>query len=240
MSLVGKNRAIFSYNNKNKNDSNFMYKDFEKTKSYHSSFLNAKFIGTSLRAAHMKYCNFTGCTFHGVDFVGTNLRGSVFKDASFKDCIFVATVLDRANFKNASFENCYFLGVGVKNAKNFPVDNDGIVILGSIPAQECVMYELREVIDRLRKNDIIRRSNTLHMKKGRINTLTVMVLKKEYTEEELIRYLPILPQYVTTQFYTVSYLKMVLKKIEKSYTIKVPCTPFLRNPEQEYMGLRTD
>jgi len=120
------------------------------------------------------------------------------------------------------------------------VDNDGIVILESMPAQEYIMYELREVIERLRGNDIVRRSNILHLKKGRINTLTVMVLKKEYTEEELIRYLPILPQYVTTQFYTVSYLKMILKKIEKSYIMKMPCTPFLRNPEQEYMGLRTD
>ena len=80
-----------------------MYKDFEKTKSYHSSFVNAKFTGTSFRAAHMKYCNFTGCIFQGVDFVGTNLRGSNFKNAIFKECIFVAAVLDKVNFKDAEF-----------------------------------------------------------------------------------------------------------------------------------------
>lgn len=86
MSLKGKNRAIFSYNNVDRNESNFVYKDFEKTRSYHSSFVGAKFTGI-------------------------------------------------------------------------------------------------------------------------------------YTDEELIRYLPMLPQYVSSQFYTVSYLKTMLKKIKKSYII---------------------
>ena len=58
VSLKGKNRAIFSYNNVERNESNFVYKDFEKTRSYHSSFVGAKFTGISFRAAHMKYCNF--------------------------------------------------------------------------------------------------------------------------------------------------------------------------------------
>lgn len=88
MSLVGKNRAVFSYNNVTKQNSNFMYKDFEKTKSYHTNFENAHFAGTSLRAAHMKYCNFTNCVFTGTEFIGTNLRGSKFICAKFIDCIF--------------------------------------------------------------------------------------------------------------------------------------------------------
>ena len=95
VSLKGKNRAIFSYNNVDRNESNFMYKDFEKTRSYHSSFVGAKFTGTSFRAAHMKYCNFSTYVFQDSDFVGTNLRGSVFSGAYFKDCIFVASVLDK-------------------------------------------------------------------------------------------------------------------------------------------------
>ena len=219
VSLVGKNRAIFSYNNVDRNGSNFMYKDFEKTRSYHSSFINAKFTGTSFRAAHMKYCNFSNCVFQGVDFVGTNLRGSVFNDAYFKDCIFVASVLDKANFRNATFENCYFVATGIKTAKNLPSDVDGLVILPSQPSQDSVSDELRTAIEKLRDNDFIRQSNTLHGKNGKINTLTIMILQKDYTGEELIRYLPMLPQYTSSQFYTISYLKAMLKKIEKSYII---------------------
>lgn len=219
MSLIGKNRALYSYNNKDRHESNFMYKDFEKTKSYNTSFVDAKFIGTSLRAAQMKFCDFSRCEFQGVDFVGTNLRGSKFIDASFRDCIFVATVLDRTNFKNATFENCYFVGAGIKSAKNFPEESEGLCVLSSQPAQESVSMELRQTIEELRENDIVRRSNTLHLKKGRVNTLTLMILEKDYTEEELLHYLPMIPKLVSTQFYTVSYLKTLLKKAAKASII---------------------
>ncbi len=219
MSLVGKNRAIFSYNNAERNNSNFMYKDFEKTRSYHSSFVNAAFTGTSFRAAHMKYCDFSNCVFDGADFIGTNLRGSIFNGAQFKDCVFVAAVLDKTNFRNTTFDNCYLVATGIKAAKNFPAEVDGLVVLPSQPSQDSVTDELRSTIERLRSNDLIRRSNTLHGKKGKINTLTVLILQKDYTEEELIRYLPMLPQYVASQFYTISYLKAMLKKIEKSCII---------------------
>ena len=220
MSLIGKNRAVFSYNNKDRHESNFMYKDFEKTKSYDTSFVDAKFIGTSFRAAHMKFCDFSRCVFQGVDFVGANLRGSKFVDASFHDCIFVTTVLDRTNFKNASFKNCYFVGINTKSAKNFPEQSEGLCILSSQPEQDNVSVELKQVIENLRGNDIIRRSNTLHLKKGKINTLSLMILEKEYTEEELLHYLPMLPALVSTQFYTVSYLKNLLKKAAKASIIK--------------------
>lgn len=219
MSLIGKNRAIFSYSNKDKHESKFIYKDFEKTKSYNTSFVDAKFIGTSLRAAKMKFCNFSRCEFQGVDFIGTNLRGSKFINASFQDCIFLTTVLDKTNFKNALFENCYFLGAGIKLAKNFPEKSDGVYVLPSLPAQGRVSAELKQVIEELRENDIIRRSRTLHLKKGRVNTLSLMILEKEYTEKELLKYLPILPKLVSTQFYTVSYLKELLKKAVKYDTI---------------------
>lgn len=219
VSLQGKNRAIFSYNNVNRNGTKFIYKDFEKTRSYHSKFIGAKFEGTSFRAAHMKYCDFSACKFQDSDFVGTNLRGSVFRGAYFKNCIFIASVLDKADFKNVVFENCYLVATGVKTVKNLPVNCDGLVILPSQPSQDSITGELQISIEALRVNDIIRRSHTLHVKKGRINTLTIMILRKDYTDEELIRYLPMLPQYISSQFYTVSYLKAVLKKIEKSFKI---------------------
>ena len=219
MSLVGKNRAIFSYHNKNKDGSKFIYKDFEKTKSIHSRFVNAEFVGTSLRAAHMKYCNFTNCKFSGVDFIGTNLRGSNFMGAHFTKCIFVSTVLEKANFRYATFENCYMLGNLLSKSKNVPHDNAGIKIVGDDLKAEAISEELTNVIQSLRENDIIRQSHTLHGKNNKINLLSVLILKETYTEEELIRLLPMIPDYLTTQFYTFSYLETLLTKIKREHTL---------------------
>ena len=76
MSLKGKNRAIYSYNNEQRVGSNFMYKDFEKSHSYNSNFQNAKFDCASLRAAHMKFCNFDGASFKETEFVKKMMEAS--------------------------------------------------------------------------------------------------------------------------------------------------------------------
>jgi len=215
VSLVGKNRALFSYKNDDRSGSTFQYKDFEKTKSYNSKFVHAKFIGTSLRAAHMKYCNFDNCLFDQVDFVGTNMRGSSFIGARFIKCTFVSAVFEKANFKNAIFENCYWVVTSHANIRNFPEDSDGIKILTSFPSQDTVNPELLQVIESLRKNDIIRRSRTLHGKNGKTNTVSLMILNQEYDDDDLVQLLPKLPQLITTQFYTLSYLQSLLKKAMK-------------------------
>ena len=61
MSLKGKNRAIYSYNNEQRVGSNFMYKDFEKSHSYRSNFQNAKFDYASLRANAGSFVGDVGC-----------------------------------------------------------------------------------------------------------------------------------------------------------------------------------
>ena len=216
MSLKGKNRAFFSYNNVDKSNSNFMYKDFEKTKSYHSNFKNAKFDYASLRAAHMKFCNFDGASFVETEFVGTNLRGSTFKRGNFKETIFRATVLDKTDFSGATFENCYFVDIGVSSISKFPNNCSGITFLNAMPSNENFSAELMEVVENLRENEFVRRSNTLHLKKGKINTLSLMILLKSYSEDELIELLQNVTNDLTTQFYTLSYLKVLLKKAAQS------------------------
>ena len=198
MSLSGKNRALFSYKHDDRSGSIFQYKNFEKTKSYNSKFMHAKFIGTSLRSAHMKYCNFDNCLFDQVDFVGSNMRGSSFIGARFIKCTFVSAVFEKANFKNATFENCYWVATSHANIRNFPEDSEDIMILTSFPSQDTVNPELLQVIESLRKNDIIRRSHTLHGKKGKINTISLLILNQEYTDDELIQLLPKLSQLVTS------------------------------------------
>lgn len=220
MSLKGKNRAIYSYNNEQRVESNFMYKDFEKSHSYRSNFQNAKFDYASLRAAHMKFCNFDGASFKETEFVGTNLRGSTFRGARFQGAIFRATILENANFKDAEFIDCYFVGMGVSNAKNFPSDCNGITFLNTMPNVADFSEELINVVQELRMNDIIRRSNTLHLKQGKVNTLSLMILRKTYSEEELIQLLPMITSLIEVQFYTLSYLKMLLKKVSQTAILK--------------------
>lgn len=218
MSLRGKNRAVFSYNNKDRSGAYFQYKDFEKTDSYHSSFINARFQGTSLRAAKFKYCDFSGCVFEKTDFIGTNLRGSKFEGANFVECVFISVVFDRADFKNATFKNCYILG-NVKQAMNFPKNCEGIVVVDSFPPQDSVSKELMDVIEELRHCDAIRRSRILHGRNGRVNTFTIMILKNDYSEEQLIHYLPILPELITTEIHTLSHVKTLLNKASVMHKI---------------------
>ena len=216
MSLVGKNRKIYSYNNKDRSGRNFMYKNFEKTNSYHSSFQKAVFAYASFRAAKMKYCCFRYASFIGAEFVGSNLRGSCFDNATFKNTIFSSTVLDNTSFINASFDNCFFVGTGVSSVKGITPPTTGISLLKSYPDPSAFSAELMQTVELLRDNDIIRHSNTLHLKGHRINTLGLLILKQYYSEDELIKFLPQIPRLLSKEFYTTSYLIKRLKKISAS------------------------
>ncbi len=216
MSLVGKNRKIFSYNNKDKRKSNFMYKDFEKSISYHSNFAESNFSFASLRAAKFKFCSFYGSTFVGTEFVGTNLRGSNFSNAVFNGAIFKAAVLDKANFRNATFENTIFISTSTKTAKHIDENTPGIIWIDRVPSENSFSKELVTVVENLRSNDIVRRSNVLHLKKGKINTIYLSVLLNTYTEAELIKAFTLLPEHLTTQFHTLSYLKKLLNKLRST------------------------
>ena len=213
MSLAGKNRKLFSYNNESRRESSFLYKDFEKTKSYHTDFGKAIFSYASLRAASMKFCNFNGAIFNGTEFVGTNLRGSSFKGASFKDAIFISTTLDKTDFTGAIFDNCIFCGTKIDGVKGLDSTAVGINIITEKPSVNEFSAELIDVIQKLRSNDTIRKSHTLHTKKNGINTIYLSDLLKEYTEEELIKMLPQVERFISTQFYTLSYLKVLLNKV---------------------------
>lgn len=216
MSLVGKNRKIYSYNNVDRRSSNFTYKDFEKSCSYHSNFSGCNFTAASLRAAKFKFCSFYGALFSQTEFIGTNLRGCNFSKAVFVDAIFNAAVLDRANFSGATFQNTIFLNTGISTAKNFPENVNGIIWLPGMPAYSEFSSDLLNATESLRSNDVIRRSNVLHLKRGKINTLSLYILRQTFSEEELIKAFSALPDHITTQFHTVSYLKKLLTKMQKA------------------------
>jgi hypothetical protein len=216
MSLVGKNRKVFSYNNQDKRKSNFTYKDFEKSNSYHTDFSECNFSFASLRAAKFKFCSFWGATFIQTEFVGTNLRRSNFTNAVFRDCIFKQAILDRANFNNAVFENTIFIATKMNTAQKLSENTTGIICITHAPRISDFSKELIEATEKLRQNNIVRRSNVLHMKRGQINTIYLSLLMKTYSEEELIKSFQILPEYLTTQFHTLSYLENLLKKLRST------------------------
>lgn len=77
MSLQGRNRAIYSYNNANRRYSNFMYNNIDKANCYKSDFRNTIFDGTSLRATKIY------SIFENVIFIAVNADGAKFKGGTF-------------------------------------------------------------------------------------------------------------------------------------------------------------
>lgn len=215
MSLEGKNRYLFSYSSKQLDNKKFQYKDFEKTKSYNSVFTKTDFIGTSFRAAQFKYCTFVDCNFIESDFVGTNFRGSKFINCSFDNCLFQSTNCERTGFKDCTYNCCYLDG----NRVDCFNCSTGITIMDLKEIQSHIIPELEKEIENLRTNDFIRHSHTLHLKRNKINLVALFILLQEYTQEDLINLLPRISAHIDRNFYTISYLKKLLKKAEKDAII---------------------
>lgn len=95
----------------------------------------------------------------------------------------------------------------------------GITVINLKKTQLNVLPELVKEIENLRTNDFVRRSNTLHLKQSKINMVTLFVLLQDYSQEDLINLIPRIPAYIDRDFYTISYLKRLLKKAMKGDTI---------------------
>ncbi len=213
MSVVGKNRNPLSYKNKDRRQSNFMYKDFSKSSSINSNFSECNFRFISFRGAKFKYCEFDRALFDGSEFIGTNLRGSHFSNAIFKDVIFNGAVLDKSNFTEAKFSNTIFYNTSINTAKGISKNTDGIIVFEKAISEDQFSKELITIIQDLRKNDYIRRSRTLHLKEGKVNTLYLMLLLHDFEEQPLIEGLRMLPNLISKPFYTLSYIKNILRKL---------------------------
>lgn len=87
----------------------------------------------------------------------------------------------------------------------------GITVINLKETQLNVLPELVKKIESLRTNDFVCRSNTLHLKQSKINMVTLFVLLQDYSQEDLINLIPRIPAYIDRDFYTISYLKRLLK-----------------------------
>lgn len=205
---MAKNRSVpgnFNYNNIEKTDKNFMYKNLERSNCYNCDFSYSNFDYVSFRGAHFKSCDFFECTLKWAEFIGTNLKDSIFKNAIFENTIFDSVNLDGTDFKDAKFKNTIFLFTDTNKAKNLNVKSSDIKIFNEMPDLQ-ISDELRNATMDAMKNSYVKAARVLDTKDGNINMLSLMILLENFNEEALIKGLNIVQFQLDRDFYTLSYI----------------------------------
>lgn len=215
---MARNQSVkgnFKYNNIEKQNKNFMYKNLERSNCYNCDFTNSNFDYVSFRGAHFKSCRFSECTFKWTEFIGSNLKGSNFENAVFENAIFDSVNLDGVSFKDAEFKNTIFFSTDVAKAKNLNVNNSGIKIFNEMPHLN-ISEELRRAVENVMKNNYVKHARVLDTKEGDINLLNLMILLDNFDEETLIKGLNIIEVELDKEFYTLSYIIRLLQNYKKN------------------------
>ncbi|WP_224972702.1 pentapeptide repeat-containing protein [Acinetobacter oleivorans] len=215
MSLEGKNKKPFSYISKEVLSKNFQNKDFNKTSSYYSNFSHSKFENTSFLATKFKWCTFYEATFKNCTITGAHFKKCNLENFSFEGCVIRASVFESCKMNGISFKNCY---IELDQFKKYP-DLDLSTCYTKPLTLSIFSQKLLDVVESLRSNDFIRRSMVLLIKKNRINLIALKKLVDKFGEEMLIKSLPLLPNIIKNQFYTLSYLEKILSDLETSSNI---------------------
>ncbi|MCY6354734.1 pentapeptide repeat-containing protein [Clostridium sp. ZS2-4] len=213
---MARNQSVngnFNYNNIEKKNKNFMYKNLQRSNCYNSDFSNSNFDYVSFRGAHFKSCTFVGCTFRWAEFIGTNLKGSIFKNAKFENTIFDSVNLDGVNFKDAEFKNTIFLSTNTEKAKNLNLKDSNIKIFHEMPQLE-ISEKLRMAVKNIMKNDYVKKARVFDTKDGNLNVLNLMILLDNFDESTLIKGLNIIQVQLDRAFYTLSYVIRLLKNYQ--------------------------
>jgi hypothetical protein len=202
----------FYYDNAEKTNKNFIYKNLNRSKCYNCNFSNSNFDYASLRGAHFKKCNFFRCSFKGSEFIGSNLKGCKFKEAKFEDTIFEGANLDSVDFIDAKFKNTIFVGCDVTKAKNIKQNDKGIRIFETMPEFE-ISNKLEKVVLNAMENEFIKKSRVFDTKDGNINTLTLLILSEKFSEETLLEGLHYVRYEVDREFHTLSYIIRIIQNM---------------------------
>jgi uncharacterized protein YjbI with pentapeptide repeats len=209
------NRSVqgnFNYNNIEKKDKNFMYKNLERSNCYNCDFSGSVFDYVSFRGAHFKSTNFFKCSFKYAEFIGTNLKDSDFKSAVFENAVFDSVRLEGANFKDAKFINTVLLTTDISKAKNLTLNTPGIRIFEEMPKLE-ISEELRGAIIAAMENQYIKKARVLDTKDGGLNMLNIMLLLENFEEQKIITGLKSIVTKLDREFYTLSYIIKFLKNM---------------------------
>jgi hypothetical protein len=209
------NRSVtgnFNYNNIEKKDKNFMYKNLERSNCYNCDFSASIFDFVSFRGAHFKSTNFYSCSFKYAEFIGANLKDSDFKSAVFENAVFDSVKLEGTNFKDARFVNTVFLATDISKAKNLDPNTSGIRIFEEMPRLE-ISEELKNAVLIAMENKYVKKARVLDTKDGGLNTLNIMLLLENFTEETIITGLKLIVTKLDREFYTLSYIIKFLKNM---------------------------
>lgn len=211
---MAKNQSVkgnFTYNNIEKKDKNFMYKNLRRSNCYNCNFSNSNFNFASFRGAHFKSCDFSKCTFTWAELIGANLKGSNLKNVKFENTVFDGVNLDGADFKDATFKNTIFLLTDTEKAKNLNMNDPEIKVFNEMP-QIDISEELRNALVNSMNNEYVKESRVLDTKDGSLNLLNLMILLENFNEETLIKGLNIIENELDKDFCTLSY---IIKYIER-------------------------
>ena len=214
---MAKNQSVsgnFHYNNIEKKNKNFMYKNLQRSHCYHCNFSASNFDYVSFRGAHFKSCDFSGATFRWAEFIGSNLKEGLFKNAIFENTIFDSVNLEEANFKGAQFKNTIFLNTHVEKAINLNLKDLEIKIYQEMPAL-AISEELAAAFISCMNNPYVKKARVLDTKDGKLNSLSVLILGENFDETCLIQGLKWMELQLDKEFYTLSYLIKMLKNYQK-------------------------
>lgn len=206
-----KQEERFNYNNVQKINKNFMYKDLRRANCYNCDFSESNFDYASFRGAHFKSCNFYGVTFKSSEFIGTNFKKSKFKKAKFENAVFEGVNLEGVDFKGSKFKNTIFIGTDTSKALN--LDKKEIKIFDEMPKLE-ISEKLENAIKAAMDNDYVKKSRVLDTKDGLINPISIMILLENFKERALIDGLILISERLDKEFCTLSYIIKALQSYQ--------------------------
>lgn len=201
------------YNNTQKTNKNFMYRDLKRSNCYNTNFSGSNFSFASFRGAHFKSCDFFDCKFEWTEFIGTNLKKSKFKKSIFKNVVFEGVNLDGVDFLDAKFENVILVNTNIEKAKNLILPEETRVF--EIMPELNISDSLKKAINLAMENKFIKNSRTLDTKEGEINPISVMLLLENFNEKSLIKGLNLMNEKVEKDFSTLSYIIKTIKGYAK-------------------------
>ncbi|ENZ03543.1 hypothetical protein HMPREF1092_00730 [Clostridium thermobutyricum] len=201
------------YNNTQKTNKNFMYRDLKRSNCYNTNFSGSNFSFASFRGAHFKSCDFFDCKFEWTEFIGTNLKKSKFKKSIFKNVVFEGVNLDGVDFLDAKFENVILVNTNIEKAKNLFLPEETRVF--EIMPELNISDSLKKAINLAMENKYIKNSRTLDTKEGEINPISVMLLLENFNEKSLIKGLNLMNEKVEKDFSTLSYIIKTIKDYAK-------------------------
>ncbi|WP_300382080.1 pentapeptide repeat-containing protein [Clostridium sp.] len=212
---MAKNQSVkgnFNYNNIEKKDKNFMYKNLERSNCYNCNFSGSNFDYVSFRGAHFKSSSFLNCSFKWSEFIGTNFKKSNFRNATFENTIFDSAKLEDVDFNDAKFKNTIFLCTDISNVKNLDTTDPEIRIFDEMPNIE-ISEELKNTAFNTFENKYIKASRILDTKDGDLNYLNIMILLENFDEATLIKGFNLMTSQLDREFYTVSYIIRFISNI---------------------------